>query len=282
MNNFHQFDLAKGNNLRSGAGFLLVLAGAALFLDRFLNTGWISYAILPVAGLVTVNWGIRQRNQYLLLTAGLILGIGMGIAAVANSVWVQSSLVVHIGLFSFSLGIGWLIIVASTHLIHKPLWWCVVPTGILLGLGYSLSFSEYHWTRLVLHVGLGTGFALLVWGLAMRLIGLVIPGCLLISTGLGIFFAWNKPEVGNPLVHTGIMLVWFSFGWALITLSGRFLVRKFIWWPLIPGGILAMVGCGLYIGGDPGNALNFISNTGSIGLMIFGLYLLLMRKGIHH
>jgi hypothetical protein len=99
---------------------------------------------------------------------------------------------------------------------------------------------------------------------------------------LGVYFAWSTPEVGNSLVHTGIMLVWFALGWALITLSGRILVHKFIWWPLIPGGILAMVGCGLYIGGDPGNALNFISNTGSIGLMIFGLYLLLMRKGIHH
>ena len=43
-----------------------------------------------------------------------------------------------------------------------------------------------------------------------------------------------------------------------------------------------MVGWGLYIGGDSDNALGFISNTGGIALMIFGLYLLLMRKGIHH
>jgi hypothetical protein len=42
------------------------------------------------------------------------------------------------------------------------------------------------------------------------------------------------------------------------------------------------VGTGLYIGGDPTRALGFIGNTGSIALMIFGLYLLLMRKGIHH
>jgi hypothetical protein len=54
--------------------------------------------------------------------------------------------------------------------------------------------------------------------------------------------------------------------------------EKFVWWPLIPGGLLAVVGWGLYIGGDPGNALAFIGNTGSIGLIIFGVYLLLLRR----
>jgi hypothetical protein len=123
---------------------------------------------------------------------------------------------------------------------------------------------------------------LLFWGMAARLFGLVIPGCLVVAIAPGIYFAWSSPITGNPLVYTGIMLVWFAFGWGLITLCGRLIIHHFIWWPLIPGGILAMVGCGLYIGGDPGNALNFISNTGSIALVIFGLYLILMRKGIHH
>jgi hypothetical protein len=73
------------------------------------------------------------------------------------------------------------------------------------------------------------------------------------------------------------MLVIFALGWGLITVFSRFIINKFIWWPLIPGGVLAMVGWGLYIGGNPGNALSFIGNTGSIGLIIFGIYLLLWR-----
>jgi len=76
-------------------------------------------------------------------------------------------------------------------------------------------------------------------------------------------------------------LVVFSLGWGLLILFGRMLTARFVWWPLIPGGIFAVVGWGLYIGGDPGNAMSFIANTGSIGLIIFGLYLLLMRKSIH-
>jgi len=74
--------------------------------------------------------------------------------------------------------------------------------------------------------------------------------------------------------------VCFALGWGLIILFSRVTTQKFIWWPLIPGGLLAVVGWGLYIGGDPHNAVSFIGNTGSIGVIIFGLYLLLLRKGI--
>jgi hypothetical protein len=42
-----------------------------------------------------------------------------------------------------------------------------------------------------------------------------------------------------------------------------------------------MTGFGLYLGGNPNNATTFISNAGSITLIISRLYLLLWRKGIH-
>jgi len=49
---------------------------------------------------------------------------------------------------------------------------------------------------------------------------------------------------------------------------------------LIPGGILAMVGSGLYIGGNPENAAAFLQNTGSIGLVLLGIYLILLKFGL--
>ncbi len=282
MNIFQHLNLSKSTSFRSGAGILLILAGVVLFLDRYLNTGWLSYTILPVVGFLLVLWGMRQKNSYRILAGGVIGGVGAGVAAALNPFQNHLGLPTQAGLFIFFTGIGWLLVVVMTTLLKvKPLWWSSVPAGALVGMGYFLAFTGLRWVELIFYVGLGVGLALFVWGLAMRLIGLVIPGCLLLTTAPGIYLAWSMPDVGSPLVHTGIMLVWLSFGWAMITLSGRILGRGFIWWPLIPGGILAVIGCGLYIGGDPGNALGFITNTGSIGLMIFGLYLLLMRKGIH-
>jgi hypothetical protein len=282
MNIFQHPLINKGNNFRAVAGLVLILSGAILFLDRYLKTGWLSFAILPAAGIFFFYFGLRQKNPYLILAGGILGGGGAGIAAAFNQVTYPHSPAAQVGIFLFYLGIGWLIITATTGLIQKPLWWALVPTGVLVGVGYFLTFSQLRWVDFVLALGLGAGVALLAWGLVTRLIGLVIPGCLLVSTGMGIFYAWRTPGGANSLVNTGIMLVWFALGWALITLSGRLLIHRFLWWPLIPGGILAVVGYGLYIGGDPDNALNFISNTGSIALMIFGLYLLLMRKGIHH
>jgi hypothetical protein len=196
---------------------------------------------------------------------------------------VPHSLLTQAGLLSLFTGIGWVVIVITTAAVtSRPTWWALVPGGVLIGLGSCLLFSPLRWSDFVLYGTLGVGLPLLLWGLITRLIGLVIPGCLLAGIGPGIYLAWRIPAVGNGLTQTGIMLVWFSFGWVLISVAGRRISPKPMWWPLIPGGILAMVGTGLYIGGDPTHAIGFIGNTGSIVLMIFGLYLLLMRKGIHH
>jgi hypothetical protein len=76
------------------------------------------------------------------------------------------------------------------------------------------------------------------------------------------------------------MLVWLALGWFMISFFGRIVFQKFIWWPIIPGGVLAMVGWGLYIGGAAGKELGFISNTGSVALILFGIYLILLKYGL--
>lgn len=283
MNIFEHYHPVKISNARLVIGTLLVLSGSLLFLDRSVKTGWLSLAILPGVALFIYLWGIRIRHPNLILTGGLLGGIGAGAAAAFGPGAQQLSQATQFGFLALYTGIGWgIVIITQSAITRRTSWWGMIPSGSLFGLGYCLLFTPLRWVDFVLCMALGIGVPLLIWGLASRLIGLVIPGCLLITMGLGIFIAWQPPYSGNPVVQTGIMLVWFALGWVLITLSGRIIVHRFIWWPLIPGGILAMVGWGLYIGGDPDNALGFISNTGSIGLMIFGLYLLLMRKGIHH
>lgn len=282
MNNFHHLNKQRLMNHRLIVGFLMILSGVILFLDQKIRTGWMSYAIIPVNGLIIFYWGLRQKHPYLVLMGSLIAGVGGGIWASLFPLKNDFSILQNIGLFILLLGFSWLVIVLTTFLIRKPLWWGLVPTGVLISSGYCLISDKVSWSNYILYIGLGTGLALLTWGLLTRLLGLVIPGCLIITISLGISLAWGTSMPNNSLAQTGIMLVWFSLGWALISFFGRLISRNFLWWPLIPGGILATVGYGLLIGGDPDNALNFISNTGAIGLVIFGLYLILMRKGIHH
>jgi len=288
-------DRVKTINFRTIAGITLLLSGSVLFLDRFLKTGWLSLMILPVLGVFFYLWGIRLRRFGMILTGGLLGSIGIGgIAAWGTAIPLGlpgalsipntfHPLLMQLGMLLMYSGIGWGVVIITTSMLNlKPVWWAMIPCGVLGALGYCLLFSPMRWVDFVFYISLGVGLPLLIWGMISRLIGLVIPGCLILGAGPGVYMAWRSPITGNSLTQTGIMIVWFAFGWLLITAVGRWVTQKYIWWPLIPGGIMAMVGMGLYIGGDPGHALGFISNTGSIALMIFGLYLLLMRKGIHH
>jgi len=288
-------DRVKTINFRTIAGITLLLSGSVLFLDRFLKTGWLSLMILPVLGVFFYLWGIRLRRFGMILTGGLLGSIGIGgIAAWGTAIplGLPGALSVpntfhpffmQLGMLLMYSGIGWGVVIITTSMLNlKPVWWAMIPGGVLGALGYCLLFSPMRWVDFVFYISLGVGLPLLIWGMISRLIGLVIPGCLILGAGPGVYMAWRSPITGNSRTQTGIMIGWFAFGLLLITAAGRWVTQKYIWWPLIPGGIMAMVGMGLYIGGDPGHALGFISNTGSIALMIFGLYLLLMRKGIHH
>ena len=270
-------------HFRSLAGIMLIVAGALLFADQYLKTTWLTLLILPGSGLFLYQFGLRERHSGLIITGGLLGGLGLGLLAAFNPNILQASWAVRAGSLLVFFAAGWVAVLAGTRLFTElAAWWSLIPAGITFGLGLCLLLSPFRWTDIVLYAGLGVAVPLLVWGLARTIYGLVIAGSLLLVIGPGIYLAWGVPQPHNSLAQTGIMLIWFSLGWVFITAFSRMIFNRYAWWPLIPGGILAMVGFGLYIGGDPGNAIGFISNTGSIGLMVMGLYLLLMRKGIHH
>jgi uncharacterized phage-associated protein len=70
------------------------------------------------------------------------------------------------------------------------------------------------------------------------MLGFIIPGGILLGIGPGLFIAWGTSIEINPLSKTGLMLVYFSIGWFIISLAARILKNKFLWWRIIPGGVL--------------------------------------------
>jgi hypothetical protein len=265
-------------SLTSEAGLMFILFGILLLVDQYVHTGWISISLPFVAGLLTLAQGIVRRQVGFFIAGGLLTGIGAGVIAALNP-WVPFSLQNRIGAFLLLHAIGWVLVFGvSIWLTRRFIPWALVPAGaISAGLGFWIILTRFESLMLVLYLPTSIGLALLVCGLMNRKIGLVIPGSLLLTIGPGIYYAWGSTGEINGLTQTGTMLVTFALGWGLITVFSRFIINRFIWWPLIPGGVLAMVGWGLYIGGDPNNALRFIGNTGSIGLIFFGIYLLLWR-----
>ena len=274
----------QGNNgIRSLLNFLgisIIVVGLALILNQYLHTGWLVLLILPVISLVVVVFGIRQRTFALLLPGGILFLLGIG-GFLAFYVLQGLSLHFRLGVLSVTLGICWLTVTSITALFNQKIaWWSLIPGFSFLGLGISLIFTHFQWFDAVFWILLGLGIAFLVWSYGTRIIGLAIPGSLLVAIAPGILFGWMNYYSDRILVHIGIMLSWFAIGWGLIILFWRLVRTRFIWWPLIPGGVLAVVGWGLYISQNPGNAISFISNTSAIMLIILGIYLLLLRSSL--
>ena len=260
-------------------GISLIIIGIILLSMQSIIDGWKIVILLPILGVIFILGGINYRKFGLLLTGTILSGLGFGLALFFTDL-LTLGINSKVGVVILSFGLGWCVLpILSTVIFKNNVWWPFLPGGILLATGSCFVFSQTRFIDFVFYVVTGTGLTFLVIGLFKRWIGFIIPGCLLIGIGPGIYIPWNNTLADNGLAQTGIMLVWFALGFGLIVLFSRVMLWKFTWWPLIPGGVLAMVGWGLYIGGNPNNALNFIGNTGSIGLIILGVYLLLLRQG---
>lgn len=118
----------------------------------------------------------------------------------------------------------------------------------------------------------------LIWGLIVREIGLIIPGGILAGVALGTYLITGPLADQLEMNQAGVFLVAFSAGWALISLLSPLTKQRFQWWPLIPGGIIGMVGLALLQGGAAVRILEIIGYGWPLILIGVGVYLLLKRK----
>jgi hypothetical protein len=272
---------AKNRTLSYAVGAVFISVGVLVLLGQYFNNLWVLLAVIPAAGLILLIRGAISRQMGFTIPGALVTGGGVGLVF---SIGVLNTLptLPRVGIAFLCFFMGWVYIALASRLFYgRTAWWALLAGAPFASMGACLAFSPLRWVDYVLYPVLGIGLAFLSWGVARRLLGLIIPGCLLTGIGPGIYIAWQDLGEINGLTETGVMLVCFAIGWVLITFFSKLVYQKFIWWPLIPGGVLGMVGWGLYIGGSPDSALDFIGNTGSIGLIIFGLYLLLLKRGIH-
>ncbi len=262
-------------------GVVLIGGGALILLEALLKTGWLNFLTLPFLALILLIDGIRSRRLLGIipgcLAGGTGLGILLGYGGIFDLPW-NENLAILLGGFAA----GWLGIVAFSRLLLKNYnWWAILLVGIFGSLALTFAVSQMRAIDFFGYIISGIGISMLIWGLLGNIFGLIIPGSILSGIGVGLYQAWGSSADLNGLARTGIMLVIFSIGWGMITVLSRPIVQNFVWWPLIPAGVMGITGYGLYIGGSPNSAVSFIGNTGSIGLILLGLYLLLVRRGIH-
>jgi hypothetical protein len=228
-----------------------------------------------------IYFGVISKNSRIIFWGSLLTGLGFGVLV---SVFSRPDLPVLgiIGGLLLGLALGFLsFFLLSFFLSRQASWWVLLPGFIFLSLGLDLIYFTTRLFDFILSLSFALFMGLILWGTAKKLIGLIIPACLILGAGLGTYLAWSTLLEENGLARSGIFLLSFGTSWLLVILSARLVLQKIIWWPYIPGGVLIVVGIGLFAGGNPGSALNLIGNAGSISFIVFGLYLLLLRNGIN-
>ncbi len=261
----------------NGAGFF-VLGLVALVAQLFHAPVFWGIAILSM-GLVFLVGGWRFEIPVYVYLGNLIMAIGVALSVllVSNPMSLQVW-----GICLGVLSIGFLISPVTVFTRFKRVfWWSLFPAAGFGAGAVILLFTSLQWGDFVFWIGLFVGIAFLLSGGYLRLLGFVIPGCLLYSLGLGTHFGFDMSLSMAVVSRVGILLVWFAAGWGAISLLSRLWCNRLIWWPLIPAGVIGIVGLGLYIGGDPNHAAFFIGNTSVVLFIALGLYLILIRRGMH-
>ena len=107
---------------------------------------------------------------------------------------------------------------------------------VLMALGTGLFALQYAEGFSISVIFLLIGGVFLAGYFGSRAHGYLIPGCIMLGFGLG----WLADDL---LVGYGdLQLVGLGFGFVAITLIGLVVERRKDWWPLMPGGVLLLIG----------------------------------------
>jgi hypothetical protein len=100
------------------------------------------------------------------------------------------------------------------------------------------------------------GLAFMAAHAVTRKFALLVPGGILTGLGTGIFV--SQQLAGTAETAAAIVLLGLGVGFLSIWAVGSLLrVTGNHWWPLVPGGILAVVGVSLLAGGQTAQILDF-------------------------
>ena len=122
------------------------------------------------------------------------------------------------------------------------------------------------------------GILFLAWGLIVRKAGLLIPGGIILGIGVGAMLVEGPLAATSDETMGGIVLLSFAAGWALITLLTALFVRPTMWWPLIPGGVMAAIGAMLVLGDFSEPLLQVLNYIWPVVLICVGLFIILRRR----
>lgn len=261
-------------------GSILIITGFLILADPYLWPNHLRWLALITSGLLLGGWSLWARYLSSWAIGAFLFGVGiarMGYSLVAA----PSTFSTWLGVIAVGLTLSGLIIgILTPWFFTRSAGWAFIPTVMSAAIAYVVLITPARVSDFAFLVSIASGIVFIALGVRNHAIGWLIPGGLCLGLGPGMYALLSRINVEPTLSAIGLFLLWFAFGWVLISLSSRMIRQSALWWPLIPGGVLGIAGISLYIAGNPSATPTLLSNTGSIAIIVFGLYLLLMRHGV--
>ena len=147
----------------------------------------------------------------------------------------------------------------------------LIVIGVLLLAGQFIKLPSFGQLFLP-----ALGLVFILWGIFTRSGGLLVPGGILTGIGVGTYLSETLALEGEA--EPGIFLVVFGAGFALITLLSVLFTPDKHYWALIPGGILALIGAALLVGGASLDILEAVGKVWPVALILLGVYVIFKKQ----
>ncbi len=141
----------------------------------------------------------------------------------------------------------------------------LVAIGLLMLAGQYMQGGN--WGLLFLPA---LGLIFIAWGLMTRTPGLLIPGGILMGIGAGTIYTQQMVTGLEGTVQGGIIVLCMGLGFALIFPLALVSNGVRMWWTLIVGGIMALIGLALLAGGPALTILEWVGNLWPLALVAVG------------
>jgi hypothetical protein len=146
---------------------------------------------------------------------------------------------------------------------------------VLIAIGVAALVATYVRSPLVALLFLpAMGVIFLLWGVASRQVGPLIPGGILTGIGVGVVLAQQMYAHADGQAQSGVILLSMGAGFLVITPLALLVARRRMWWPLLPGVILAAIGAALLVGGPALAVVQFLGAFWPVLLIAIGVYVL--------
>jgi hypothetical protein len=244
-------------------GSLLVLFGVLALVEQFTSLSlWVWVGVLAVSGLVVFVVYLTDRATWsLLLTAYVLLAVS-GLIAFADLEILPDPFIAIYVLTAIAL------LFLVVFLRNRGNWWALIPCYVLVAIAVMLGLTEWH----ILPDAFVATYVLTAIALPFLVVFLrnrsnwwaLIPCYVLLA--IGIMVALIELRVLNDLLIPAYVLLAIAIPFFVV-----YARDPKQWWPLIPGGILALIGISFLV------ATTAVQYVRAVVLIIAGVVILVLQ-----